>query len=211
MPAVQIPISTVGYGMVSRRTILAVLAAMASVAAAGPAGAQLLRNITQPSPPPGRLPEDAAKDREVVDLVMAALNEANAVSPAAISFEQRTVAIGIVTDRAAYDKVQDRIRAIRQIDKLYWHVSNIPGEALEKTRDRLLTPEAIAARVAEAQARLDATPDLPQGMITVGGDAFGAVYLVGRLGTREDRERVADIVRGDSARRVIPYILVPKK
>jgi osmotically-inducible protein OsmY len=189
-----------------RRAVLA----LSAILAAGPASAQLLDVLTAPKTLIDRAIEarsasDISKDNEIVVKVNGIMADLGTIKASTEIYEQRLLVTGVFDDKALYERFEREVRAIKGVKKLYWHVSYVAKDDVE--RKKMLDWADATILGAKAQARLVGTKGVADVNFRTTADAFGTVFLLGRARSGEEAKKaLARVKDGNGIRKVVSYV-----
>lgn len=153
--------------------------------------------------------DDIKRDNEIVIKVNQAMAEIGTIQASTEIYEQRLLVTGIFDDKAAYDKFQKAVRAIKGVKKLYWQVVYLSkAEQDEKRKAGTLMDWAdTLAMETKAKGRLIGTAGVSDVNFRIAGDAFGTLYLLGRARSKEEADKaVARTKDGNNVKKVVNYV-----
>ena len=192
--------------------LFSLLAAVAVLAAATPASAQLMDVLTAPKTLIDRAIEarsaaDIAKDNEIVVKINAIMGKLGTIKASTEIYEQRLLITGIFDDKSLHDRFEREVRQVRGVKKLYWHVTYLAKN--DPKRKGLLEWADVTVMAAKAQARLVGTAGVADVNFRTTADSYGIVYLLGRARSQEEAAKALTRVRdGDGVRKVVNYVAV---
>jgi hyperosmotically inducible protein len=191
---------------------LRIAVAAALLAAAGPAHAQFADLLTAPKTLIDRAIEarsasDIAKDNEIVLKVNGVMAELGTVKASTEIYEQRLLITGLFDDKAAYDKFEKGVRAVKGVKKLYWHVAYLAKD--DPKRKTLLDWSDVLSLGTKAQGRLVGTAGVADVNYRVTADGTGTVYLLGRARSQEEASKALSRAKdGNGVAKVVNYVEV---
>lgn len=188
------------------------IATLALVLASAPASAQLMDVLTAPKTLIDRAIEarsagDIAKDNEIVVKVNAIMGELGTVKASTEIYEQRLLVTGVFDDKALYDRFEQKVRAVKGVRALYWHVAYV-GKDDPRQKTMLDWADALVMAT-KAQGRLVGTAGVADVNFRVTTDSFATVYLLGRARSGEEAKKAVARVRdGKGVKKVVSYVVV---
>lgn len=188
--------------------LLAVLLALAPL----PAAAQLGDILTAPKTLFDRAIEarsarDIAKDNEIVLKVNAIMADLGTIKASTEIYEQRLLVTGIFDDKALYEKFQHQVRAVKDVKRLYWHVSFLAKD--DAKRKGLIDWADALVMGKKAEARLIGTRGVADVNFRTATDAYATVYLLGRARSAEEKSKAeARAKDGDGVKKLVSYVEV---
>ena len=186
------------------------IATLALVLFSVPASAQLMDVLTAPKTLIDRAIEarsasDIAKDNEIVVKVNAIMGELGTVKASTEIYEQRLLITGVFDDKALYDRFESKVRMVKGVRKLYWHVAYVAKD--DSRRKTMLDWADATVMATKAQGRLVGTAGVADVNFRVTSDAFASVYLLGRARSQEEAKKVLARARdGKGVKKVVSYV-----
>ncbi|HVI51725.1 MAG TPA: BON domain-containing protein [Candidatus Sulfotelmatobacter sp.] len=187
-----------------------ILAAAALLLAGSSAQAQISTILTAPKTLIDRAIEarsvhDIAEDNRIVAEINAAMAEMGTIKASTEIYEQRLLITGIFSDKATYDGFLQKVKAVKGVKKLYWHVLFM-SDADQKAAHLQSWAETVAMGT-KAQARLVGTAGVADVNFRVTADSTGTLYLLGRARSAEEaRKALARVRDGDKVKKVVDYV-----
>lgn len=187
-------------------------AVLALVSFSFPAAAQLMDVLTAPKTLIDRAIEarsasDIAKDNEIVVKVNAIMGELGTVKASTEIYEQRLLITGVFDDKALYDRFEQKVRAVKGVRKIYWHVAYVAQN--DSRRKSMLDWADATVMGTKAQGRLVGTAGVADVNFRVTSDAFATVYLLGRARSGEEAKKAVARARdGKGVKQVVSYVEV---
>ena len=184
------------------------------VAGFSQAHAQLMDLLTAPKTLIDRAIEarsaiDIAKDNAIVIEVNAIMAQLGTIKASTEIYEQRLLITGLFDDRKLYHDFEKRVRAIKGIKKLYWHVRYMSTKAQEKNAKRMIDWKDAIILDNKVGLKLVATKDVADVNFRVAADAFASIYLLGRARSKKEMELAVKVAREtDGVRKVYNYVEV---
>lgn len=178
--------------------------------AATPASAQLMDVLTAPKTLIDRAIEarsaaDIAKDNEIVLKVNGIMADLGTIKASTEIYEQRLLITGVFDDKALYERFEQKVRAIKGVRKLYWHVSYVAKD--DARRQQMLDWADATTMATKAQARLIGTGGVADVNFRTTADAFANVYLLGRARSGEEAKKALSRARdGNGVKKVVNYV-----
>jgi osmotically-inducible protein OsmY len=188
--------------------LLAVLLALAPL----PAAAQLGDILTAPKTLFDRAIEarsarDIAKDNEIVLKVNGIMADLGTIKASTEIYEQRLLVTGIFDDKALYEKFERQVRAVRDVKRLYWHVSYLAKD--DAKRKGLIDWADALVMGKKAEGRLIGTRGVADVNFRIATDAHATVYLLGRARSGEEKTKAeARAKDGDGVKKLVSYVEV---
>jgi hyperosmotically inducible protein len=189
-----------------RRLLISAILALAAT----PASAQLLDVLTAPKTLIDRAIEarssgDIAKDNEIVLKVNGVMADLGTIKASTEIYEQRLLITGVFDDKALYDRFEQKVRAVKGVKKLYWHVDYVPKD--DPRRQKMLDWSDVTVLAAKSQGRLIGTGGVADVNFRTTADAFGTVYLLGRARSNEEAKKALSRARdGNGVKKVVNYV-----
>jgi hyperosmotically inducible protein len=154
-----------------------------------------------------RSSSDIVKDNQVVLDINAVMADVGTIKASTEIYEQRLLITGLFSDKAAYDKFEAGVRAVKGVKKLYWHVAYL-SEAEQKKREKELLDWADALALdTKVGLNLVGTAGVADVNLRVAVDAFGTTYLIGRARSQEELKKTLQVARKTAGvRKVVNYI-----
>lgn len=186
------------------------IATLALVLFSVPASAQLMDVLTAPKTLIDRAIEarsagDIAKDNEIVVKVNAIMGELGTVKASTEIYEQRLLITGVFDDKALYDRFESKVRTVKGVRKLYWHVAYVAKD--DSRRKTMLDWADATVMATKAQGRLVGTAGVADVNFRVTSDAFASVYLLGRARSQEEAKKALARARdGKGVKKVVSYV-----
>ncbi len=200
-----------------RTAVLAALVAAASLASAAlPARAQLSDILLGPKTLIDRAIEarsssDIARDNAIVLDVNKIMADLGTIKASTEIYEQRLLVTGMFTDKKTYTSFETRVRALKDVKELYWHVtymSEKDKDAAVKSGKLMDWPDVLAFET-KASARLIGTAGVADVNFRVKADTAGNLYLLGRARSGEElKKAMARLKDGDKVKTVYNYAVV---
>jgi osmotically-inducible protein OsmY len=196
--------------------LAAVLAAATASVVTVPARAQLSDILLGPKTLIDRAIEarsssDIARDNAIVIDVNKIMADLGTIKASTEIYEQRLLVTGMFTDKGTYTRFETRVRALKDVKELYWHVtymSEKDKEAAVKSGKLMDWPDVIAFET-KASARLIGTAGVADVNFRVKADTAGNLYLLGRArSTEELKKAIAKLKDGDRVKQVFNYAVV---
>ena len=194
------------------RMLLAMGVATALAGLSGPAAAGITDLLTAPKTLFDRAIEarsvsDIAKDNEIVLVVNRIMAELGTIKASTEIYEQRLLVTGLFDDKALYNEFRRRVRAVRGIKKLYWHVAYMSKDDQEKNKGKLIGwPEAMVLD-GKVGLELVGARGIADVNFRVAVDASSTVYLLGRARSREERDKALKLARAtEGAKKVVNFV-----
>lgn len=154
-----------------------------------------------------RSASDIAEDNRIVAEINAAMAELGTIKASTEIYEQRLLITGLFSDKTTYDRFQAKVKGVRGVKKLYWHVVYM-SEAEQKAAHLLSWTDVLAIGT-KAQARLVGTAGVADVNFRTTADATGTVYLLGRARSKEEAQKALARVRdGNGVKKVVDYVVV---
>ncbi|CUW40307.1 conserved exported protein of unknown function(containing BON domain,135-195) [Magnetospirillum sp. XM-1] len=186
------------------------LAAIAGLALAAPAQAQLMDVLTAPKTLIDRAIEarsaaDIAKDNVIVAKVNGYMGKNATIKASTEIYEQRLLVTGLFDDKATYDQFQKDVRSVEGVKKLYWHVTYL---AKDDSRRKSLPSWADTVEMGiKAQGRLIGTKGVADVNFRTTVDSYGNLYVIGRARSQEEANKAVSRLReGEGIKKVVNYI-----
>ncbi len=152
--------------------------------------------------------EDIRKDSRIIASLGYTMTDLRIVSVSVEVYEQRVLVAGLLNDKAAHDKLREALRWIYGVKKVYWHVTVMSDDDRAATPEIKSWVETVAVRT-KALVRLTLAPSVADLNFRVAADPRGAVYLLGRARSVQERDDALATVReGDGITRVVDYVEV---
>ncbi len=150
---------------------------------------------------------DIVKDNEIVLAVNGIMAELGTIKASTEIYEQRLLITGLFDDEALYNDFRRRVRAVRGIKKLYWHVAYMSKNDQEKNKDKLIGwPEAMLLD-GKVGLELIGARGVADVNFRVAADASSTVYLLGRARSREERDKALKLARAtEGAKKVVNFV-----
>ncbi len=150
---------------------------------------------------------DIVEDNEIVLAVNRIMAELGTIKASTEIYEQRLLVTGLFDDEALYNDFRRRVRAVRGIKKLYWHVAYMSKNDQEKNKDKLIGwPEAMLLD-GKVGLELVGARGVADVNFRVAADASSTVYLLGRARSREERDKALKLARAtEGAKKVVNFV-----
>lgn len=186
------------------------LAAIAGLALATPAKAQLMDVLTAPKTLIDRAIEarsaaDIAKDNVIVAKVNGYMGKNATIKAATEIYEQRLLVTGLFDDKATYDQFQKDVKSVEGVRKLYWHVTYLPKD--DPKRKSLPSWADTVEMGVRAQGRLIGTKGVADVNFRTTVDSYGNLYVIGRARSQEEANKaISRLKEGEGIKKVVNYI-----
>lgn len=187
-----------------------VLCLLAGLALAAPARAQLGDILTAPKTLIDRAIEarsarDIAKDNEIVLKVNKIMADLGTIKASTEIYEQRLLVTGIFDDKAVYDRFECEVKAVKDVKKLYWHVTYLGKD--DPKRKTLIDWADALVMGKKAEGRLIGTRGVADVNFRIATDAYSTVYIIGRARSSEEKQKAeARAKDGDGVKKLVSYI-----
>jgi osmotically-inducible protein OsmY len=187
-----------------------VFAAIAGLALASPAEAQLMDVLTAPKTLIDRAIEarsaaDIAKDNVIVAKVNGYMGKNATIKAATEIYEQRLLVTGLFDDKATYDQFQKDVKSVEGVRKLYWHVTYLAKD--DPKRKALPSWADTVEMGVRAQGRLIGTKGVADVNFRTTVDSYGNLYVIGRARSQEEANKaMARLKEGEGIKKVVNYI-----
>jgi osmotically-inducible protein OsmY len=187
-----------------------VLCLLAGLVLAAPARAQLGDILTAPKTLIDRAIEarsarDIAKDNEIVLKVNKIMADLGTIKASTEIYEQRLLVTGIFDDKAVYDRFEREVKAVKDVKKLYWHVSYLGKD--DPKRKTLIDWADALVMGKKAEGRLIGTRGVADVNFRIATDAYSTVYIIGRARSSEEKQKAeARAKDGDGVKKLVSYI-----
>lgn len=199
-----------------RFKLAAVVLATLPLLAAAPASAQLTDLLFGPKTLIDRAIEarsasDIARDNGIVIDVNKVMANLGTIKASTEIYEGHLLVTGLFNDPETYRKFETGVRAVKNVKKLYWHVTYMTGtaEAEAKKAGRMMDWTDALAFETKARARLIGTAGIADVNFRVKADALGNLYLLGRARSGEElKKAIRKLEEGDGVRKVYNYAAV---
>lgn len=199
-----------------RRKLVLLLALAAGIAA--PIGAPALAGITDILAAPktlfdrvieARSTSDIVKDNEIVLAVNRIMAELGTIKASTEIYEQRLLVTGLFDDAALHKNFRERVKAVRGVRKIYWHVAYLSKTVQERRKKELIGWSDALVLDAKVGLALIGARGVADVNFRVATDAFGTVYLIGRARSKEELAKALKLSRATTgAKRVVNYVEV---
>jgi hyperosmotically inducible protein len=156
-----------------------------------------------------RSADDIKRDDAIVLKVNQAMADIGTVKASTEIYEQRLLVTGIFDDKDTYDKFQKAVRAIKGVKKLYWHVTYFSKTDQDEKRKAgtLMDWADTLTMETKAKGRLIGAAGVSDVNFRIAGDAFGALYLLGRARSKEEADKaIARTKDGNNVKKVVNYV-----
>ncbi len=152
---------------------------------------------------------DIVKDNEIVLAVNGIMADLGTIKASTEIYEQRLLVTGMFDDKALYNDFRRRVRAVRGVKKLYWHVAYMSKDDQEKNKDKLIGwPEAMVLD-GKVGLELIGARGVADVNFRVAADASSTVYLLGRARSREELQKALKLARAtEGAKKVVNFVAV---
>lgn len=186
------------------------LAAIAGLALATPAKAQLMDVLTAPKTLIDRAIEarsaaDIAKDNVIVAKVNGYMGKNATIKASTEIYEQRLLVTGLFDDKATYDQFQKDVKSVEGVRKLYWHVTYLPKD--DPKRKALPSWADTLEMGVKAQGRLIGTKGVADVNFRTTVDSYGNLYVIGRARSQEEANKaISRLKEGEGIKKVVNYI-----
>lgn len=148
---------------------------------------------------------DIARDNQIVIKVNMLMAEIGTIKASTRIYEQRLLVTGLFDDKSDYDRFEKGVRAIKEVKRLYWHVTYMPQE--EQSRRKLLAWSDVLVLETKAEARLIGASGVADVNFRTAVDAFGTLYLLGRARSNQERSKARARAReSDGVKKLVDYV-----
>ncbi len=159
-----------------------------------------------------RSASDIAKDNEIVLKVNKLMADVGSAKASTEIYEQRLLVTGLFDDQPTYDKFEKGVRAVKDVKKLYWHVTYMSEADQEKNKANMVGWSKGLEMTTKAQGRLIGTKGVADVNYRVAGDAFGNLYLLGLARSDDEKQKaLARVKDGEGVKKVVDYVVVRLK
>lgn len=188
----------------------------AFLVACAPAGAQLSDILLGPKTLIDRAIEarstsDIARDNAVVIDVNKVMAELGTIKASTVIYEGNLLVTGLFNDLETYRKFESGVRAVKDVKKLYWHVTFMTDKAQKEATEagRMMDWSDVLVLEKKAEARLIGTAGVADVNFRVTADAYKNIYLLGRARSREElKKAIAKLEEGDDINKVHNFAFV---
>jgi len=154
-----------------------------------------------------RSTSDIVEDNRIDAAVNAAMAKVGTIKASTEIYEQRLLITGIFSDKASYDSFQAKVKEVKGIKKLYWHVILMSED--EQKKAKLLSWDQVLEMNTKAKARLVGTAGVADVNFRITTDPTGTVYLLGRARSAEEgKKALARAQDGNGVKKVVNYVEV---
>lgn len=172
---------------------------------ARPGPAQVMDLLTAPKTLVDRAIEarsakDILIDNRIVGDVNRIMVELGTIKASTEIYEQRLLITGIFNDKPTYDKFLGKVKEVKGVKKLYWHVVYMPKEEEEKGKKdgKLLDWKDALALDLKVGFNLTKTRGIADVNFRVAVDSYANVYILGRARSQPEMNKVINISRETS-------------
>lgn len=195
---------------------VAILAAAVSLGSDTSARAGFLDVITSPKTLFDRAIEarstsDIVKDNKIVIAVNAIMAKLGTIKASTEIYEQRLLITGLFDDKKLYDDFFSKVKKVKYVKKLYWHVRYMSEAEQDKRKkagkmigwgDALVLDTKVGLSLVGERGVADVN-------YRVAADAFSHVYIIGRARSGEELKKALAAARGvKTVKKIVNYVVV---
>ena len=156
-----------------------------------------------------RRAEDIATDNRIVVDVNAIMVEYTTLKASTEIYEQHLLMTGLFDDEKMYNDFEAKVRAVKGVKKLLWHVVYLSKKEQERRKADLLAWENVLVINTKIGANLIGTRGVADVNFRTAVDSFGTAYLLGRARSQEELDKALAAVREtEGVRKVVNYAVV---
>lgn len=183
---------------------------------AQPGSAQVMDVITAPKTLVDRAIEarsakDILIDNRIVGDVNRIMVDLGTIKASTEIYEQHLLITGIFNDKRLYDEFYARVKEVKGVKKLYWHVVYMTEEDEEKgeKEGKLLDWKDALALDVKVGFNLTKTRGIADVNFRVAVDSYANVYIMGRARSKPEMNKVVNISRETSGvKKLYNYAIV---
>lgn len=152
---------------------------------------------------------DIVKDNEIVLKVNAIMADLGTIKASTEIYEQRLLVTGLFDDQKLYDEFRSRVQAVKDVKRLYWHVTYMSEADQEANASKLISWPAALKLDTEVGLNLVGTKGIADVNLRVAVDAFSTVYLLGRARSQDEMNKAVEVAtQTEGVKKVVNYIEV---
>ncbi|NQU69908.1 MAG: hypothetical protein HQ514_05130 [Rhodospirillales bacterium] len=158
-----------------------------------------------------RSTSDIVKDNKIVIAVNAIMAKLGTIKASTEIYEQRLLITGLFDDKKLYDEFLGKVKKLKSIKKLYWHVRYMSEAEQDKRKkagkmigwgDALVLDTKVGLSLVGQRKVADVN-------YRVAADAFSHAYIIGRARSKEELNIALKAARGvKTAKKIVNYVVV---
>jgi hyperosmotically inducible protein len=156
-----------------------------------------------------RSSSDIAKDNEIVLAVNKIMADFGTIKASTEIYEQRLLVTGLFDDKQMHDRFHEKVKAVKGVKKLYWHVAVMTKEEQEKNKARMIDWKEALVLDNKAGLKLVGTRAVSDVNYRIAADAFATVYMLGRARSKEEADKAVAALKGtEGMKKLVNYVEV---